>query len=120
MIAPPPAPISRRPWPPIPRQAEAARELGLMAYQDADVANARIYTQQALTANPGDPATIRQVGLVALLEGRTADALTSFQQALVIYEGWIATLHTTEGAAQSRGDTLAALAGHRAYRRDQP
>ena len=65
-----------------PRQAEAARELGLMAYQDADVANARIYTQQALTAEPGDPATIRQVGLVALLEGRTADALTSFQQAL--------------------------------------
>ena len=49
------------------------------------------------------------MGLVALLEGRTADALTSFQQALVIYEGWIATLHTTEGAAQSRGDTLAAL-----------
>ncbi len=92
-----------------PQQAEASRELGLMAYQDADVANARAYTQAALAANPDDPATVRQLGLVALLEGRLADALDSFQQALTTYEGWVTTLHTTEGAAQSRGDTLTAL-----------
>jgi tetratricopeptide (TPR) repeat protein len=90
-------------------QAEAARELGLLAYEESDVATARTYTQAALAANPADPLTIRQTGLVALLEGRISDALAAFQQALDIYEGWIATLHATEGAAQSRGDTLTAL-----------
>jgi tetratricopeptide (TPR) repeat protein len=90
-------------------QAEAARQLGLLAYEESDVAAARTYTQAALAANPADPLTIRQTGLVALLEGRIPDALAAFQQALDIYEGWIATLHASEGAAQSRGDTLTAL-----------
>jgi Tfp pilus assembly protein PilF len=109
-----------------PSDAGANQILGLVALEDGDAVNARIYLQKADRAAPGQPHILNALGIALRRSGDVAEARRAFARAgeRGLIDGWrnlgnlealagdaVATAKAYERALKSNASDVASLAG---------